>query len=70
MKHKKYIVVQEDTNLYNTFDIDDFDVVGWYLGHKDDVGYNIEDFEDDIVYETNDFEDAERWIDKQLGYED
>lgn len=69
MNYKRFFVVEEDTNLYNIFDTEDFDDNGWYMGHEDDEGYNIVDFEDDIVFSSNDFDECVAWVDKQLGYE-
>lgn len=70
MNTKRFIVVQEDTNLYNIFDTEcDFDEDGWYADHQEEDGYHITDFADDIVFETDSFELADEWINKKLGYE-
>lgn len=69
MQHKNFFVVEEDTNLYNIFAQDDFDADGFYMGHKEEDGYHLSDFEDDIVFESDSFDECVAWVDKQLGYE-
>lgn len=65
---KKYFVAQEDVNVYNTFSVCDFDAEGYLWGHSGEDGYNMDDYKEQIVYETDSFEDAEKWVDKKLGY--
>lgn len=62
---KNYFVAQEDTNLYNIFSYADFDENGWYLGHANDEGWNLKDF--DIVAEFDNFGMAASWVDYQLS---
>lgn len=65
-KEKQFFVAQEDTEIFNVFSYDDFDEDGNYLLNNSE-GYNIEDF--DIVFESSDFNECQRFIDRQLGYE-
>ena len=67
---KKFIVIQEDTMMFNIFDSeDDFDENGWYQGHEGDDGYHLSEFIEDIVYQADTFEEADEWVQEQLGYE-
>jgi len=64
MKAKgQYFVAKEDTNLFNVFSIDEFDNDGFLLGHEDEDGYHISDF--DIVAWFNDFNEACDWVDNR-----
>lgn len=62
---KQWFVVEEDTNLYNVFNVADFDEDGYYGEHNGEEGYHINDF--DVVFESNHFDDCERWIDNQMN---
>ncbi len=59
---KRYFVAHEDTNVYNVFDYEDFDLEGWYVNHENEDGYHINDF--DIVAEFDDFDEACEWADE------
>lgn len=61
---KQIIVVQEDEKVFNIFDRDDFNEDGWLIGHEDEEGYNIEDF--DIVAQFDYIEDACEYVDRLL----
>ena len=65
---KKYFVVEEDTNLYNIFSVEDFDADGYLLEHNGEDGYHMDDFKEQIVYETNSFEDAINWEEEHSKY--
>jgi len=61
---KQWFVVEEDTDLYNIFNLADFDEDGYYADHNGEEGYHIDDF--DVVYESNRYENCERWIDNKF----
>ena len=61
---KKYFVVEEDANLYNTFSVCDFDADGYLWGHNGEDGYHIDDYKEQIAFETNSFDDACKYVEK------
>ena len=62
-KEKLNIFVADDGDgVYNIFDMSDFNSDGYLIGHENEDGYHISDF--DIVYRTSSFENACRWVDK------
>ncbi len=63
MKEKQWFVVEEDTDIFNVFNVADFDEDGYLANHKGEEGYHISDF--DVVYESNRYENCERWIDER-----
>jgi hypothetical protein len=65
---KKYFVVEEDTNLYNTFSVCDFDADGYLWGHNGEDGYHMDDYKEQIVFETDSFEDACEYVEKHSKY--
>lgn len=52
----RFIVVQEDEDVYNVFDREEFDDKGYLNGYRNQEGYHISDF--DIIKEFNSFEKA------------
>ena len=65
---KKYFIVEEDTDLYNIFCVDDFDDDGYLSGYNGQDGYHMDDFKEQVVYETNSFEDACKWEEEHSKY--
>lgn len=61
---KKYFVVEEDTNLYNTFSVCDFDADGYLWGHNDEEGYHMDDYKEQVVFETDSFDEACKWVEE------
>lgn len=61
---KKYFVVEEDTNLYNTFSVCDFDADGYFWEHNGEDGYHMDDYKEQVVYETDSFDKACKWVEK------
>ena len=60
-KQKKFFVADEG-GYANAFSVDMFDDEGWLEGHKNEIGYNIEDF--DIIRYCNTWKEACRIADK------
>ena len=63
---KKYFVVEEDVNVYNTFNVCDFDADGYLWGHNGEDGYHMDEF--DVVFETDSFDDAVNWEEEHSKY--
>lgn len=62
-KEKLNIFVADDGDgVYNVFDMSDFNSDGYLIGHENEDGYHISDF--DIVYRTSSFENACKWVDQ------
>lgn len=58
----KRFFVADEGDYVNAFSVDMFDNEGWLEGHKNEAGYNIEDF--DIIRYCNTWEEACRIADK------
>jgi hypothetical protein len=65
-KEMKYFVVEEDTGVYNIFDVDDFDEDGYLHGYNGQEGYHRSDF--DIVEWFETFCDAVNWEEEHSKY--